>query len=36
MSENSIDIVPVEKKKLRACLLCGLIKVDISFNFENI
>ena len=29
MSENAASIVPVEKRKLRACLLCGLIKVII-------
>ncbi|ORX44190.1 hypothetical protein PIROE2DRAFT_37838 [Piromyces sp. E2] len=32
MSENAASIVPVEKRKLRACLLCGLIKTQNQFR----
>jgi len=34
MSENAADIVPIEKRKLRACLLCGLIKVNIKKKIQ--
>ena len=35
MTEVNADILPLEKKKLRACLLCSLIKTQRQFLREG-
>ncbi|KAJ3092534.1 transcription elongation factor spt4 [Quaeritorhiza haematococci] len=35
MASREADIVPKEKRKLRACMLCGLIKSNAQFKKDG-